>query len=607
MMGVDCPACGSVSRDAEFCDHCNADLRGPAGHAPPPEHCPLGGDGVRLYAEQRQQLDRPEAFLHLLGPDGPVRVHWIAPAAVERRRKDFRKREKHQRLTCLPNCRWIDDQGGAWVVAGEAGVGPAPWTAASNDPYENLERLQKCIQPLAAALEELHAAGLVCLTFDPGRMEWTQDGKVRFANMDLRVYGRDGFPDRLPLRSNYAAPEVARFQSSDIGPRADVFHLALFCYYWLAGLLPEGFPGSGLEAFWYQIPPLRVYAPLGPPGLAHVLEQGLAVEPARRFAAPHAFVSALADAAARCRKRRDFKGALDWDIGMHTRAGRTKSASRRDNEDHVLVRRFDAPPRALVAVADGITTCDVGSGALASLISTIILESAFDSQCTAEKFPLQITAACQHGARTLLDWAMEKGYKEQLAEGADLMGTTLTAGWLEGSQVVLANLGDSRAYLIDDQGAEQLTVDGDLGSGMLASGVPPEEVHAMGIAAKSLRECIGGCAFVPGFGIAILEESCHPAIVKVPLVPGDILVLCSDGLVEEGAFLEPQMLADLVHKNRRLSANDLATLLADSADALQRLPSAEEPDGFGDNISCIVVKIQESGIRSQGSGISDKS
>src|SRR5262249_59618810 len=107
-------------------------------------------------------------------------------------------------------------------------------------------------------------------------------------------------------------------------------------------------------------------------------------------------------------------------------------------------------------------------------------------------FPRLTRAAGRHGAELLLSWAMEKGYKDQLAEGRDLMGTTLTAGWLEGNRLALANLGDSRAYLLDASGIEQLTVDGDLGSALLAAGVPPEDVREVGPMAKALRDCIGG-------------------------------------------------------------------------------------------------------------------
>jgi hypothetical protein len=32
----------------------------------------------------------------------------------------------------------------------------------------------------------------------------------------------------------------------------------------------------------------------------------------------------------------------------------------------------------------------------------------------------------------------------------------------------------------------------------------------------------------------------------------------------------------------------------EAADALQRLPSSAKPEGFGDNITCVVIKIEGS-------------
>ena len=70
-----------------------------------------------------------------------------------------------------------------------------------------------------------------------------------------------------------------------------------------------------------------------------------------------------------------------------------------------------------------------------------------------------------------------------------------------------------------------------------------------------------------------------------------MIVLCTDGLVEEGFFLEPATVADVVRNNMQQSAADLALMLVEAADAMQRVPTVLEPDGFGDNISCVVAKI----------------
>ncbi len=257
------------------------------------------------------------------------------------------------------------------------------------------------------------------------------------------------------------------------------------------------------------------------------------------------------------------------------------------------MRRFTAPDRVLLAVADGITTCDVGSGALASLITTIVLENAFDEGSTQATFAADITKACRQGARTLLAWAVEKGYLVQLQQGADLMGTTLTAAWLEGTTLTLANLGDSRAYLIDGDRVEQLTVDGDLASGMLADGMAPENLREVGSIGKALRECIGGCTFNAKGDVTILEEGCVPTVTSLRLLPGDIVVLCSDGLVDEEVFMEPEVLGEIVRAQRALPAQALAEHLVAEADKLHRLPSPLEAEGYGDNISCIVIKVEE--------------
>jgi serine/threonine protein phosphatase PrpC len=154
----------------------------------------------------------------------------------------------------------------------------------------------------------------------------------------------------------------------------------------------------------------------------------------------------------------------------------------------------------------------------------------------------------------------------------------------------VANLGDSRTYLIDGSVIEQLTVDGDLASGMLAEGSPPEHVFEVGPIVKALRECIGGCMHGDG-ELTILEDGCIPTLTRWPILPGDVIVLCSDGLIEENMFLEPGMVAEMVRERADWTAQQLAAYLVEQADKSHRLPSPLEPEGFGDNISCIVIKV----------------
>lgn len=101
---------------------------------------------------------------------------------------------------------------------------------------------------------------------------------------------------------------------------------------------------------------------------------------------------------------------------------------------------------------------------------------------------------------------------------------------------------------------------------------------------------MGGCQVTPGGDLTPWTDGL-PSLARFPVLPGDVIVLCSDGLVEEGVFLSPETVFRLIHEHSGLPAAELAVLVAQEADSLQRTPSTLEPEGFGDNISCIVVKV----------------
>jgi serine/threonine protein phosphatase PrpC len=565
---------------------------------PPAAVCPLAPDiNLSLTPEQASALTHPEAAVTLEADGRRWRVHWIERAAWEADWCDrFQERLGHA-CPALPPCTAVEVPTGVWVAAELRGERPEPWLVPPGiDPVEPLRRLTEFLGPLAQALEQLHARGLVWLNFDPRALEWVAapDGGhfVRLTNLDLQVFRPSEVSPHLRPCPAFAAPEVGCRDADEFGPRTDVFHLALFSYCWLAGLLPDGLPGLGPEAFAYDFPPLRVYTPGLPPGVASKLARGLHFNPAQRPATVTEFVETLHEVRQRAERRWAATAPVTWEVGLHTRAGHAKEALGRSNQDQVLVQRFTDPDRSLVAVTDGISVCDVGDGALASWLTCLVLENCFGPDSTAEGFPDRITEACHRGAQALLSWALESGYRRHLEQGRHLMGTTLTAGWLEGNRLRLANLGDSRAYLVEAENVEQLTVDGDLACGLLDLRAPPEEVRTLGRMAGALRECVGGFSRSATGELHVQDHCCTPHLSDWPLLPGDVLILCSDGLVDEGTALGPSDLAQIVGRGADLSAEELAFQLAEAADARQRLPTPLEPDGWGDNISCIVVKVR---------------
>src|SRR5262245_9894827 len=178
-MVVTCPSCGGQSQDLEFCDHCNADLA-PRPVSAAPARCPLRPD-IDLTPEQHSALSRPENAAFVSTADAHWRVHWVPSAAWEAWRPLVEERQRYATLA-LPPCRIIEDAAGeeakgedakgVWIAAERSSRRFEPWTEFYwHDAVHELRRLVRGLESLAAALEQLHAHGLVWLNFDPRHTE----------------------------------------------------------------------------------------------------------------------------------------------------------------------------------------------------------------------------------------------------------------------------------------------------------------------------------------------------------------------------------------------------------------------------------------------------
>lgn len=98
------------------------------------------------------------------------------------------------------------------------------------------------------------------------------------------------------------------------------------------------------------------------------------------------------------------------------------------------------------------------------------------------------------------------------------MGTTVVAAWLVGSTVSVAHVGDSRLYLIRDQTIQPLTRDHSLVQEQVRSGLLTEAEAAHATHKHVLTRAIG------------VQPQVDVELGEFPLVHGDLLLLCSDGL-----------------------------------------------------------------------------
>jgi len=225
------------------------------------------------------------------------------------------------------------------------------------------------------------------------------------------------------------------------------------------------------------------------------------------------------------------------EVGAATDIGRVREV----NEDSYLV----AAP--LYAVADGM-----GGHKGGDVASSLALET--------------VEAMFRGGDGTLADQVREanravheRSIADQKVRG---MGTTLTAVTIEGSDARFVHVGDSRAYLLRAGDLRQVTSDHTLVARMVKAGEISREEAAVHPHRNVVTKVIGTEATV------VVDEH------TVPLLDGDRLLLCSDGLT--GMVAEDQIQAILEAE-------------PDPQRAADRMVKAANRAGGIDNITVLVL------------------
>ena len=191
---------------------------------------------------------------------------------------------------------------------------------------------------------------------------------------------------------------------------------------------------------------------------------------------------------------RTRKGALT-SFGSRTDIG----CLRDHTEDSLVV----TPP--LFAVADGMG--GHAAGEVASEIAVRVLSELAPEHPDGEA----LGRAIEEANRAVIQAARE-------GRGRQGMGTTMTAAMLEGERLVIAQVGDSRAYLLHQGKLQQLTRDHSLMADMIEAGqLTPEEARTHPQRSVITR-ALGSDAHL------------HPDIYEINVETGDRLLICSDGL-----------------------------------------------------------------------------
>jgi len=235
-------------------------------------------------------------------------------------------------------------------------------------------------------------------------------------------------------------------------------------------------------------------------------------------------------------------------VGSYAVASDT-GRKRRRNEDNYVV----APP--LFAVADGMGGAQAGE--VASKLAAATLEGGdeADGLDGVERVRALILQANRR--------VYERATNDPTASG---MGTTMTVAVVEGMNVAIGHVGDSRAYLVRDGRMEQLTEDHSLVNELLKSGkLSPEEAHVHPQRSVITR-AVGTDPDVDVDGFTIEAYD------------GDVFLLCSDGLTD---MVEDEDILDLVDRHR----DDLDR-------AVRSLVAAANRGGGEDNITAVAFRVE---------------
>lgn len=250
---------------------------------------------------------------------------------------------------------------------------------------------------------------------------------------------------------------------------------------------------------------------------------------------------------------------MQLEIGQRTDVGRR----RKNNEDSLAVRQPQDPDElerrgVLCVVADGMGGHAAGEVASRLAVETIVSEyyDTVSEDPNADPADALLAAIRQANLEVF-----QAAQRNPATQG---MGTTVACALFLGSRLITANIGDSPIFLIRDGQVHQVSRD---------HSWVAEQVQLGRLTPAQARRHPYRNVLTRALG---LDEQVQPELFPaIPLRPGDVVVLCSDGLTEHVA---PEEIARVVQKYPAQVAADTLVDLANDA-------------GGSDNITVIVVKV----------------
>ena len=234
----------------------------------------------------------------------------------------------------------------------------------------------------------------------------------------------------------------------------------------------------------------------------------------------------------------------------------SEKGPRMNNEDSLNIVEI-ADKRTLFVVCDGMGGARSGNVA---------------SRLAAEVFVEEVKRGYRYGmSREQVDYLLRTAVSiantavfenAQFNEDMNGMGTTLVAVLAVGKRAYFANVGDSRAYLMNRQGIQRVTVDHSLVELMVQRGELSSEQAKSYPGKNYITRAIG------------TEQTVDCDLYTAALRQGDCILLCSDGLTNHLA--DQELLFEVIHGVRK-------------QDCCQRLLGIAKERGAPDNVTAVLI------------------
>jgi PPM family protein phosphatase len=202
----------------------------------------------------------------------------------------------------------------------------------------------------------------------------------------------------------------------------------------------------------------------------------------------------------------------------------------------------------LLVVCDGMGGHAAGEVASRVAVETILADYYAD---TDEERPAALEQAFNHANQQIYD------------SGRGAMGTTGVAALLYHDALHIANVGDSRAYLIRDGEIRQLSRDHSFVSDQVAAGLITPEQARSSPHRNVITRALG------------YQSEVSVDLFRWPLQVGDIILLCSDGL---HGLVTDQEIADIVAAHI-------------PEEAIEQLIDLANERGGSDNITAAIARV----------------